>query len=119
MVTSEWLDAGINVALGSDTPTSPWQKPQVTLLGAVRREDVTGEPFFPEQQMTIQEALYAHTMGSARAAFEENQKGSLSPGKFADLVVWSGDFYSVADPMDILKINAELTMIGGEIVHQA
>ncbi|NOY98931.1 MAG: amidohydrolase [Chloroflexi bacterium] len=118
MVTREWLDAGINVALGSDTPTSPWQKPQVTLLGAVRRRDNQGRPFHPEQELTIQEALYAHTMGSAHAAFEEDVKGSLTPGKYADLVVWSGDFYTVADPMDIVNIEAELTMIGGKVVHQ-
>jgi predicted amidohydrolase YtcJ len=118
MVTREWLDAGINLALGSDTPTSPWQKPQVTLLGAVRRADIDGNPYHPEQEMTIQEALFAHTMGSARAAFEENTKGSLTAGKYADLVVWSGDFYAIEDPMDIVKIDAELTMVGGKILHE-
>jgi predicted amidohydrolase YtcJ len=115
MVTREWLDAGINVALGSDTPTSPWYKPQVTLFGAVSRLGADDQPFHPEQAMTIQEALYAHTMGSARAAFEENVKGSLETGKFADLVVWSDDFFAVP-PRDLLRINAEMTMINGEIV---
>lgn len=118
MVTREWLDAGINVALGSDTPTSPWQKPQVTLLGAINRIDGNGQPFHPEQALTIQEALHAHTMGSAHAAFEENTKGSLTPGKLADLVVWSGNFYAVADPMDLVNIDPELSMIGGKVVHQ-
>ena len=86
MVTREWLDAGINVALGSDTPTSPWQDPQptLTLRGAVQRVDGNGDPYHTDQEMTIQEALHAHTMGSAHAAFEENNKGSLSPGKFAN-----------------------------------
>ena len=87
MVTREWLDAGINVALGSDTPTSPWHKPQVTLFGAVTRLGADERPFLPEQAMTIQEALYGHTMRSIRAAFEEEVKGSLEPGKYADLVV--------------------------------
>lgn len=118
MVTREWLDAGINVALGSDTPTSPWQDPQHTLRGAVQRLDGNGDPYHTDQEMTIQEALYAHTMGSAYAAFEENNKGSLTPGKFADLVVWSDDFYQ-ADPDDFLNIEAEMTMVGGEIVHQS
>jgi predicted amidohydrolase YtcJ len=118
MVTREWLDAGINVALGSDTPTSPWQAPQYTLRGAVQRIDGNGDSYHAEQEMSIQEALYAHTMGSAYAAFEENAKGSLTPGKLADLVVWSDDFYSV-DPDDYIGINADMTMVGGEIVHQS
>jgi len=119
MVTREWLDAGINVALGSDTPTSPWQKPQVTLLGAIRRADVDGKSYHQDQALTIQEALYAHTMGSAHAAFEEETKGSLQPGKFADLVIWDGDFYAVDDPMELVRINAEMTMVGGKTVHQS
>ena len=98
--------------------TSPWQDSQHTLRGAVRRVDGHGDPYHPEQQLTIQEALHAHTMGSAHAAFEENNKGSLTPGKFADLVVWSDDFYSV-DPEDIVNVQAEVTIVGGEIVHQS
>jgi predicted amidohydrolase YtcJ len=115
-VTREWLDAGVKVALGSDAGSTPWYKPTVTLLGAVTRLGFKDEPFHPEQAMTIQEALYAHTMGSAYAGFEENIKGSLSPGKMADLVVWSDDFYTI-DPMDIIKVNAEMTMIDGKVVH--
>lgn len=118
MVTREWLDAGINVALGSDMPTSPWYKPQVTLAGAVTRLRIDKSRFHPEQAMTVQEALYAHTMGSAHAAFEENVKGSLTPGKYADLVVWDDDFYTVK-PEDIVNVNAELTMIQGKIVYEA
>jgi len=115
-VTREWLDAGVNVALGSDAGSTPWYKPTVTLLGAVTRLGFEDKPFHPEQAMTIQEALYAHTMGSAYAGFEENVKGSLTPGKFADLVVWSDDFYTV-DPMDIIQVNADMTMIDGQVVH--
>jgi predicted amidohydrolase YtcJ len=116
MVTREWLDAGINVALGSDTPTSPWQGPQHTLRGAVQRLDGNGDPYYADQEMSIQEALYAHTMGSAHAAFEENNKGSLTPGKFADLVMWSDDFYQT-DPDDFVNIKSEMTMIGGKTIH--
>lgn len=116
IVTRDWLDAGINVALGSDAPSTPWIEPQITLLAAVLRPDGNLKPFHPEQAMTIQEALYAHTMGSAKAAFEENVKGSLEPGKFADLVVWSDDFYSVK-PTQIAQVKAELTLVGGEVVH--
>lgn len=117
-VTREWLDAGINVALGSDVPTSPFYKPQVTLAEAVLRLGPDDVPFHPEQVMTIQEALHAHTMGSAHAAFEEDRLGSLTPGKFADLAVWSDNFYTV-DPIDITNIKAVLTMINGKITYQA
>lgn len=119
VATRDWLDAGINVALGSDAPSTPWHAPNVTLIGALLRPDGSMKPHHPEQALTIQEALHAHTMGSAHAAFEENVKGSLEPGKFADLVVWSGDFYAINQPMDIAQIGAQLTMINGEIVHQA
>ena len=121
-VTREWLDAGINVALGSDTPTAPWHEPHVTLVGAVARLGPNDQPVHPEQAMTIQEALYAHTMGSAKAAFEENIKGSLTPGKYADLVVWSQNFYDidlVNDYMEMENVVAEITMIEGQVVHEA
>ena len=118
VATRDWLNAGINVALGSDAPSTPWHAPNVTLIGALLRPDGNMNPHHPEQAMTIQEALHAHTMGSARAAFEENVKGSLEPGKFADLVVWNDDFYAISDPMDIAEIRPQLTMINGEIVHQ-
>ncbi len=117
-VTREWLNAGITVALGSDTPTSPWQAPQVTLAEAVLRFDQSNKPVNPEQALTIQEALRAHTMGSAYGAFEEKVKGSLEPGKMADLCVWSDNLYSIK-PEDILNTKIEMTMINGKVVYQA
>ncbi len=115
-VTREWLDAGVNVALGSDAGSTPWYEPTVTLVGAITRIGTDDKPFHPEQAMTVQEALYAHTMGSAYAGHEENVKGSLTPGKMADLVVWSDDFYSI-NPYDIFRMTADMTMINGEVVH--
>jgi predicted amidohydrolase YtcJ len=117
-VTRDWLNAGITVALGSDMPTSPWYAPQVTLAQAILRLDAKDKPLNPEQALTIQEALRAHTMGSAYAAFEEKVKGSLEPGKMADLIVWSANIYSIT-PMEILRTPIETTMIGGKIVFQA
>ncbi len=118
IVTRDWLDAGIIVALGSDTPSAPWYEPQVTLVGAVLRPDADGQRYHPEQAMTIREALWAHTMGSAVAGHEEQVKGSLEPGKFADLAVWNEDLTRIR-PAEILRSTAALTMIGGRIVYQA
>ena len=111
------MNAGVNLALGSDTPTSPWYQPQVTLAGSVLRLDRNNKPYNPEQALTIQEALRLHTMGSAYACFEENVKGSLEPGKLADLAVWSANIYSIR-PEEILQAKIEMTMVGGKIVHQ-
>jgi len=118
IVTREWLDAGIKLALGSDTPTSPWVKPQITLAATVERTDANDKPYHQEQALTIKEALRAHTMGSAYAAFEEKIKGSLEAGKLADIAIWSDDIYSI-QPRDIVKTKIEMTMIKGKIVYQA
>ena len=67
--------------------------------------------------MTIDEAMYAHTMGGAYADFAENKKGSLEPGKFGDLIVWHDNPFT-AEIADILKITIDLTMVGGKVVHQ-
>ena len=118
IVTREWLDAGVTVALGSDSPSTPWYTPQVTLFGAVTRVTFSNQRFEPDQALTIQEALRAHTMGSAYAAHEEDIKGSVEVGKMADLAVWGEDPYSA--PMQRLwQIPVEMTLVGGEIVHQA
>jgi predicted amidohydrolase YtcJ len=87
------------------------------LAASVWRADVNKKPFHPEQAITIQEALRAHTMGSAYAAFEEKVKGSLEPGKFADLTVWGNNIYEI-EPQEIVNTKIEMTMIGGKIVYQ-
>ncbi|MBC7257852.1 MAG: amidohydrolase family protein [Chloroflexi bacterium] len=55
-------------------------------------------------------------MGSAYAEFAEDRKGSIEPGKFADLVVWSHDLYSVTDPEELEDLTALMTIVGGKIV---
>jgi predicted amidohydrolase YtcJ len=118
IVTREWLEAGVPVALGSDAPTTPWLTPQVTLFGAVRRITFSNEVLGPDQALTIQEALRAHTMVGAYAGFEENIKGSIEPGKLADLAVWSEDPYT-APVQQLWQIPIEMALVGGEIVYQA
>jgi predicted amidohydrolase YtcJ len=116
--TRSWLDLGVPLALSSDAPSMPWWDPQTTLLGSVLRLSATNKPVSPEQALTIDEAMYAHTMGGAYANFEEGKKGSLEPGKFADLIVWHDDPFTVA-PADLFGLTIDLTVVGGKVVHQA
>ncbi len=116
--TRTWLDLGVPLALGSDAPTTPWWDPQSTLFASIARLTASNEFLSPEQALTIEEAMYAHTMGGAYAAFEENEKGSLEAGKMADLIVWADDPYR-ARLRDILTLTIDLTMVGGEVVYQA
>ncbi len=116
--TRTWLNMGIPLCLSSDAPSMPWWDPQSTLAASVARLSATNKPFSPEQALTLDEAMYAHTMGGAYADFAENVKGSLEPGKFADLIVWNDNPYSVST-LEILDLTIDLTMVGGKIVHQA
>jgi len=115
--TRTWLNMGIPLALSSDAPSMPWWDPQSTLAASMARYSITGKPISLDQAMTLDEALYAHTMGSAYAEFAEQKKGSLEPGKFADLIVWHDDPYTV-EPIDLMHVTIDLTMVGGKIVHQ-
>lgn len=116
--TRTWLEMGVPLALSSDAPSMPWWDPQSTLFGSVARYSASKKPVSPEQALTIEEAMYAHTMGGAYVDFAEDKKGSLERGKFADLIVWKDDPYSVETP-DILNLSVDLTMVGGKILHQA
>ena len=90
-----FLDAGIPVALGTDYPTVPQLHPKYTLWASLVRSTSSGIVIAPEERITIQEALRAHTMGSAYAAFEDSIKGSIEKGKYADMTIWSDDLYTI------------------------
>jgi len=69
--------------------------------------------------MTFEEALRAQTIGAAYAGFEEGVKGSIEPGKYADLVVWTDDPSSM-DPRALAKVKTvDMTLVGGKVVYQA
>jgi len=118
IVTREWLDEGVHLALGSDAPSTPWHTPLATLVGAITRATFSNARYEPEQALTMQEALRAHTMGSAYAGHQENVKGSIEAGKLADLVVWGADPYSTS-LQELWNAPMEMTLVGGKIVHQA
>jgi predicted amidohydrolase YtcJ len=110
-----FLDYGIGVSGASDSPCGPYQ-PLLAIQSCVTRKSAAGEVLGAKQRITVDEALYLYTMASAYAAFEENLKGSITPGKLADLVVLGEDPRRV-NPDEIKDIPVEMTMVGGEIKY--
>lgn len=117
-------DNGCILSFGSDWPgTNASYYPVNPLLGiyaAVTRQTLTGEPpegWFPEQRISLEESLRAYTYGAAYGAFEENIKGTIEPGKLADVVVLDTDLFSTP-PEDWLKANISFTIVGGKVVYR-
>ncbi len=111
------LDAGVMLAFGSDWPVVN-MNPLLGIQSAVTRQDIHGNPpggWVPEQRVTLNEALRAYTEGSAYAAFQERDKGSLAPGKLADLIVLSQDLTRIP-AAEINAVKVEMTMVNGRIV---
>ena len=92
--------------------------PIASLHASVTRQPKKGPAFFPEQRMTRLEALRSYTVANAYAAFEEDLKGSLAPGKLADVVVLSKDLSTVPDE-EILSTEVLATIVGGRVVASA
>jgi predicted amidohydrolase YtcJ len=112
------LAAGTTLAFGSDWWVAPID-PLAGVYAAVTRRPIDGshlQGWFPEQKISVAEAVHAYTVGSAYASFQDHIKGSLAPGKLADLVVLSRDIF-VIDPEELLDTKADLTVLAGEIVH--
>jgi predicted amidohydrolase YtcJ len=111
------LDAGAMVINGTDVPVEPLN-PLGSFYASVTRKMSNGLSFFPDQAMTRQEALRSYTRDAAFAAFEEDSKGSLTPGKLADIVVLTQDL-SVASDADIISTRVAYTIVGGKVVFDA
>ena len=112
------LDAGAPVAFGSDWPVAPLD-PIAAIYAAVTRrtlDDRNPGGWVPEQKVTVEEALRAHTSGSAYAAFEEAVKGRLAPGFVADFVTLSDDLFTIA-PERIRDVKVLRTVVGGREIH--
>ncbi len=110
------LDAKAAVINGTDVPVERID-PLACFFSSVTRQMASGAAFFPEQAMTRDEALRSYTASAAWAAFEESDKGSLVPGKLADIVVLSGDLLT-APAGDLPKIRIETTIVGGKVRYQ-
>jgi len=111
------LDAGLTVALSTDAPVVPDDNPIIGLKAAVDRLDHAGNPLGAAQAITPHEALYAYTMGGAILSGDEANRGSITPGKWADLVILSAD--PLTTPVaDLLGIEVEQTYVGGALRYQ-
>jgi hypothetical protein len=115
-----FLNHGVRLAFGTDWDVAPLN-PMLTLYAAVTRATLDGKNpngWFPEQKLTIAEAIEAYTMGSAYAEFQEKVKGSITPGKFADMVLLSDDILTI-DPVKIRDVKVLRTFVGGKTVFDA
>jgi predicted amidohydrolase YtcJ len=112
-----FLDAGIKVTQTSDYPPGPFE-PMMALQSSVTRTDMNGTLWGPSQRVTVEEAIRVGTLHGAYASFEEHEKGSLSPGKLADLAVLGRD-PSKVDPFALIDIPIERTMVGGRWVYES
>ncbi|MCH7944612.1 MAG: amidohydrolase [Armatimonadetes bacterium] len=118
------VDSGATLSFGTDWPgTSAAEYPISPMLGlyaAVTRQTVTGDPpdgWFPEQRITIEQAIRAYTLNSAYANFEADEKGSIEVGKFADITVLDRNLLKI-EPSEYLKTSVLYTIVDGKIVYQ-
>ena len=113
------LDAGAILAFGSDWPVAPLD-PVMGIYAAAARQTLDGKNpsgWIPGQKITVAQAVHAYTMGSAFAEHQEKVKGSIEPGKLADLVELSDDIFTIK-PEAIKDTRVEMTVFDGKIVYQ-
>lgn len=115
---AEFLHAGVPLAFGTDYPVEP-VAPFRGLYASITRKSEDGiKDYFPEQKLTIDQAITAYTKGSAFAEFEEKEKGTLASGMLADFVELDRDITSVP-PKEILGTKVLRTIVGGKVVYEA
>jgi predicted amidohydrolase YtcJ len=114
-----FLDAGARMAFGSDWPVAPLD-PILGIDAAVNRQTLDGQNpggWFPEQRLTVAEAIRAYTIENAFAAFMEDRTGSITPGKYADLVLLDQDLLRI--PAERIKhTRVDVTILGGRVVYE-
>ena len=113
------LDSGAVLAFGSDWDVAP-MAPLMGIYAAATRRTLDGkhpDGWVPEQKITVAEAIRAYTMGSAYASFDEKIKGSIEPGKLADMVVVSDDILSIP-AVEIEKARVDTTVFDGKVIYR-
>ncbi len=114
-----FLDHRVHLAFGTDWPVAPLD-PMLGLYAAVTRATLDGKQpggWVPEQKVSVEEAIQAYTLGSAYAEFQDRQKGSVTPGKLADMVVLSQDLLAIR-PEQIRDVKVQATIVGGKILYE-
>ncbi len=114
------LDAGATLAFGTDWTVAPLD-PMLSIYAAVTRRTLDGKNpmgWIAEQKIAVEEAVRAYTLGSAYAEFQDQVKGSITPGKLADLVMLSRDIYKI-DPQEIEKVKVVMTIMDGRVIYEA
>jgi len=111
------LDAGIRIALSSDAPVVEDDNPLVGMMAAITRIDADGELIAPRQAITVNEALHGYTMGGAIASGDEENRGSIEAGKWADLAVLSANPLA-ASPETLPHISVDMTFVAGRAVFE-
>jgi predicted amidohydrolase YtcJ len=113
-----FLNKGVTLAFGTDYPIEP-VTPVRGLYAAITRKSETGkQEYFPEQRLTMDQAIAAYTSGSAFAEFHEKEKGKLVPGMLADFVVMDRD-PTASSPEKLLATKVLRTVVGGKTVYEA
>ena len=114
-----WRDlfnTGAILTNGTDVPVERID-PIASYYSSVTRKMINGDAFYPEHKMTRVEAIETYTINNAYAAFEENFKGTLTPGKYADFIVLSKNLLTIKDS-DIPSTLIDMTYVGGELKYQ-
>jgi len=112
------LDHGVRLAFGTDWPVVPLN-PMLGLYAAVTRATLDGKNpngWIPEEKISLAEAIEAYTLGSAYAEFTDEQKGSITPGKFADIVILDSDLFHLP-PERIKDAKVACTIVAGTVVY--
>ncbi|MEM6646211.1 MAG: amidohydrolase [Bacteroidota bacterium] len=107
--------SGAVIANGTDAPVEDVD-PIASYYATVSRKLADGTVFYPEERLTREQALQSYTLNNAYAAFEEDIKGSLTPGKLADITVLSQDILTIPED-DILSTEVVYTIVGGEVMY--
>jgi predicted amidohydrolase YtcJ len=114
------IDAGSTLAFGTDYQVEPLN-PMEGLYAAVTRKERFGEEgngWYPEQKISMEEAIKYYTLGSAYAQFMEDRKGMIKPGYLADIVITDRDLTTIAES-EIMKTKVDYTITGGAIVYES
>lgn len=112
----DFIDQGIIAAAGSDSPVTTYN-PFIGIYEAVNRLTANGTSFGEKQKIDVLEAIRLYTYNGAYASFDEDIKGSLEPGKLADMIVLDRSILKTL-PQDLKDIQVELTMLDGDILFE-